>query len=382
MVNLCKLAFYILSMVHLKRVLTAVALLAVFNVTTSCKLTRFVVYNFADIRDHKIFPTREIEKGPVEFQFHKTEDGNVPDRLWIGGMTYHFESYLEKNKTVAFLIIQNDTIQYEKYWRGYDETSIVPSFSIAKSVLSILIGCAVDDGLINSVRDSVVSYIPELRANGFEKVTIEHLLQMTSGLKFNEAYYHPFGEAATFYYGADLRRAITKLKLKQGPEERFEYLSGNSQILGLLLERALGDKSISEYLQERIWKPLGMEYDASWSLDQENGLEKTFCCLNARARDYAKIGRLYLNKGNWNGVQIVSKKWVERSLEKDVSKGSVPYYQYHWWFPSPTGDFMAKGYLGQYIYVHPDKNLIIVRLGKKNGEASWMDILADLGQLY
>ena len=380
--NLCNLAFYSVPMAHFKRVLTAIALMAVFSVFTSCKFTRFVVYNFADIKDYKIFPTREIENGSVEFQFYETEAGNAPENLWIDGMTYPFESFLEDTKTVAFLIIQNDTMQYEKYWRGYDEASIVPSFSIAKSVLSILIGCAIDDGLIQSVEESVVTYVPELKANGFEEVTIEHLLQMTSGLDFNEAYFNPFGEAATFYYGTDLGKSIGKLKLKHGPGERFEYISGNSQILGLLLERALDGKTISEYLEERIWKPLGMEYNASWSLDRENGLEKTFCCLNARARDFAKIGRLYLNKGNWNGTQIVSEEWVTRSLEKDVSNGSVPYYQYHWWFPSPTGDFIAKGFLGQYIYVNPDKNLVIVRLGKRSGKAQWIDILSNMGRFY
>ena len=129
---------------------------------------------------------------------------------------------------------------------------------------------------------------------------------MTSGLDFKESYFNPFGHAATFYYGTNLRKAIKKLKLKNEPGKDFDYVSGNTQFLGLILERALKNKSITKYLEEKIWIPLEMEYDATWSLDRKrNGLEKTFCCLNARARDFAKIGRLFLNKG-MNRTMITS----------------------------------------------------------------------------
>lgn len=362
--------------------LIALALL-VITTLNSCKVGRFVVYNFADINDHKKFPARDIECGTTHFTFPVTEKGKVPKMLDIKDKRYPFEQYLEDNKTVAFLIIQNDTVQYEKYWGKYDESSIVPSFSMSKSITSILIGCAIDDKLIQSVDEPITNYIPELKENGFEKVTIEHLLQMTSGLKFNEGYTNPFGDVATFYYGTNLRKAISKMKLKSEPGKTFEYLSGNSQLLGLVLERALKDKTITAYLEEKIWKPLEMEYDASWSLDRkQNGLEKTFCCINARARDYAKIGRLYLNKGKWNGKQIVSEEWVRQSTKIDTTNGSAGYYEYQWWLPTQTGDFMAQGILGQYIYVHPDKNLVIVRLGKNEGKADWWEILSGLGQAY
>lgn len=350
---------------------------------SSCKVGRFIIYNFADINDYQKFPARDIENGTVEFKFPKSEKGKVPKELHLKDKSYPFEQYLKDNKTVAFLIIQNDSIQYEKYWRGYNETSIVPSFSMAKSITSILIGCAIDDNLIQSVHEPITNYVPELKEKGFDKVSIEHLLQMTSGLKFNESYYNPFGNAATFYYGTNLRKEIEKMKLKTEPGKQFEYVSGNTQLLGLVLERALKDKTITSYLEEKIWKPLEMEYNASWSLDRKkNGLEKTFCCINARARDYAKIGRLYLNKGKWNGKQIVSEDWVARSTNIDTTNGSVWYYQYQWWLPTQTGDFMAQGILGQYIYVHPEKNLVIVRLGKNEGKADWWEILSLLGQAY
>ena len=362
--------------------LITLALIAL-SIQNSCKVGRFVVYNYADINDHKKFPARNIGTGTTKFIFPVAETGKEPRELHLKDKSYPFEQYLENNKTVAFLIIKNDTIQYEKYWDKFDASSIVPSFSMAKSITSILIGCAIDDKFIQSEKEPITNYIPELKANGFEKVTIAHLLQMTSGLKFNEGYTNPFGDVATFYYGTNLRKAINKMQLKSEPGTKFEYLSGNTQLLGLVLERALKDKTITAYLEERIWKPLEMEYDASWSLDRKkDGLEKSFCCINARARDYAKIGRLYLNKGKWNGKQIVSEEWVTKSTKIDTTNGSAGFYQYQWWLPTQTGDFMAQGILGQYIYVHPHKNLIIVRLGKSQGKADWWEILSGLGQAY
>lgn len=349
------------------------------SLLSSCQLGRYVIYNFADINDHKKFESRPLSSAKLPYNFQSAHSGKSPKA--INGIP--FDQYLEDNKTVAFLIIKNDTIQYEKYFKGYDKTSIVPSFSMAKSVTSILIGCAVDDGLIKSVEEPITNYIPELTKNGFNKVTIKHLLQMTSGIKFDESYVNPFGDAASFYYGLDLRKQIGKMKLKSEPGKQFEYASGNTQLLGLVLERALNGKTITSYLQEKLWTPLGMEYDATWSIDRKkNGLEKTFCCLNARARDFAKIGRLYKNKGNWNGTQIVSKNWVEESTKLDTSEGSAKFYQYQWWLPSPNTDFMAEGILGQFVYVHPSKDLIIVRLGKNEGKADWWTIFTSLAKVY
>jgi len=349
------------------------------TILASCQLGRFVFYNFADIKDHKKFQSRPLTADTSPFNFQTTNSGKFPKELY--GIP--FDKYLDDNKTVAFLIIRNDTIQYEKYFNGYDKQSIVPSFSMAKSVTSILIGCAIDEGLIKSVDEPITNYIPELKKNGFDKVTIKHILQMTSGIKFNESYVNPFGDAATFYYGLNLRKEIKKMKLKTEPGKMFEYVSGNTQLLGLVLERSLRNKTITSYLQEKIWTPLEMEYDASWSIDRKkNGLEKTFCCLNARARDFAKIGRLYKNKGNWNGKQIVSQKWVDESTKPDTTEGSADFYKYQWWLPTPNEDFMAEGILGQFIYVNPTKDLIIVRLGKNEGKADWWTIFTSLAKAY
>lgn len=349
----------------------------------SCKLGRFVFYNFANITDHKIFPSRTVEAPETPFVFPYVQQPKSPKNITIDETEVTFDEYLSQNKTVAFLIIQNDSIQYEKYFNKYDEESIVASFSMAKSITSMLIGIAIDEGKIKSVDEPITNYIPELKENGFDIVTIKHLLQMTSGLDFNESYSNPFGHAATFYYGTNLRKAINKLQLKNKPGEKFDYTSGTTQILGLVLERALQGQTISTYLEEKIWKPIGMEFDASWSLDRKkDGLEKTFCCVNARARDFAKLGRLYLNKGNWNGQQIVSEQWVKESTRLDSSDNSAWYYQYQWWLPNENGTFYAQGILGQYIFIDPEKKLIIVRLGEKHGKIRWNKFLPEIAAAY
>ncbi|QIE58459.1 serine hydrolase [Rasiella rasia] len=350
----------------------------------SCKLSRFAYYNFANITDHKIFPSRTIEKPTEAFHFSEATKPFIQDSLSVTSngvkKQISFEEYLIANKTVAYMVIQNDTIRYENYFNNYQEESIVNSFSMGKSVLSILIGCAIKDGHINSINDPITNYLPELDNEDFKKITIEHLLNMTSGLDFNESYTNPFGDAATFYYGTNLKKAVSNLKVAYEPGTRFKYSSGDSQVLGLVLDAALQQQNISEYLEEKIWKPLGMEYDASWSLDRKkNGVEKTFCCLNARARDFAKIGRLYLNKGNWNGTQIVPKEWVENSTKIDSSGANVAYYQHQWWINTKDNSFEAEGILGQHIYVNPEKNVIIVRLGEKVGKTgSWTQVAQGL----
>jgi CubicO group peptidase (beta-lactamase class C family) len=348
---------------------------------TSCTIRNMIKYNFADINDYQIFANRTLQApsqkvvasiAKMPFDLSKT----------VQQANGNFDQYLAENNSVAFLVLHRDSLQYEKYFDGYRADNIVPSFSMAKSITSILIGCALQDGIIDSVQEPITNYIPELRQNGFENVTIEHVLQMTSGIAFDESYWNPFGEAAKFYYGNKLKEYTCHLKLKNQPGTTFNYVSGNTQLLGLILERALKTKSITTYLQEKIWTPLGMEYDASWSMDAKDGMEKTFCCINARARDFAKIGQLFLHQGNWQGTQIITKEWVAQSTKVDETKGSAWFYQYQWWLPSQNGDYMAQGILGQYIYVNPKKNLVIVRLGRNNGDADWPALFMQIAEKY
>lgn len=359
-----------------------IALLLIMSLA-ACKVGRFVVYNFADITDYKKFPKRDLAKASQPFQFPVAPKQRKPQKFTINSEKVDFDEYLEENKTVAFLVIKNDTIQYEKYYNNYEEESTIASFSMAKSVTSLLIGFAIQDGLIDSENDLVTKYIPEMTENGFDKVTLKHLLQMNSGMEFNESYYNPFGHAATYYYGRNLRKSVAKAKLEGVPGAEFSYQSGQTQVLGLALERALKGKTVTAYLQEKLWTPLGMEYDASWSLDKKkNGLEKTFCCINAKTRDFAKLGRFALQKGNWQGEQLLNADWIEKSTKIDATEGSSEEYQYQWWIQGYDGAYAAEGILGQYIYVNPDKNLIIVRMGKNYGNTSWKSIFKALAKAY
>lgn len=378
--------------INMRKNIPVICVLVLFFalVFQSCQVGRMIVYNFSGIKDYKIFPYRSIETDSTKFVFPKAESPVSPKAFTYpktatgnDSVVVPFDQFLAQNETVAFLIIHNDSIQYEKYFDGYSRESIVASFSMAKSVISILIGMAIEDGYITSVNDPVTKYMHGERAKKFKNISIENLLQMTSGIKFNESYYNPFGDAAAFYYGKNLVRKTKKLKVERPPGTQFDYTSGNAQVLGLVLRNALPEgTTISGYLEERLWKPLGMRYGATWSLDEKNGLEKTFCCLNARAIDFAKIGRLYLHGGNWNGRQLVPKYWVETSTKIDTTGASPWWYQYQWWLPTKNGDFMAKGLHGQYIYVNPNKDMIIVRLGKDNGDVNWDIILPLLAAKY
>lgn len=384
-------------------------------IISSCHVGRFFIWNFADIRDYKKFPSQEVANSatPFHFEYGDSKSLRLPKYIYTKNDSLPFEERIEKDGTVAFLVIRNDSVLYEKYFNNYDSSNIVPSFSAAKSFVSALIGIAIDEGKIKSIHDPITDYIPELKDPGYKKITIEHLLQMRSGIKFNESYVNPFGDAAKYYYGRDLHKYLIKQPIESAPDGEFNYLSINTQLLGWIVERATG-KPLYTYLEEKIWKPLGMESPASWSVDsKKHNAAKAFCCLNARAIDFAKFGRLYLNKGNWNGQQIISEAWVDSSVTlKDYRNYYL--YTYQWWHTrdfsvyrdstqltgtytranfmigkpaketpyviKPSGDFFAEGHLGQFIYVYPEKNIIIVRLGKKYGVTPWSSLFRDIAR--
>lgn len=370
---------------HPFRLLPVLGLAILFQ---GCTVGRFFIYNFADTKDHRKFPARALPPSSAPFHYPVKADAPMPRTATTDGRTVGFEEFLEEEHTVALLVIHRDTIVYERYFDGYDTSRIHTSFSVAKSVVSMLVGCAINDGLIRSVDQAVTDFVPEMARHGWDKVTVEHVLQMTSGMDFNESYVNPFGTAARFYYGRTLRKNTIGLKLESAPGQRWDYDSGNTQLLGLILERSFrlaGDSTttLTDYLNKKLWQPLGMEYPASWSIDRKNdGLEKAFCCINTPARDFAKLGSLYLHGGMWRGEQLVPADWVQRSTAIDTTAGSVARYQYQWWIPSPNGDFMAEGILGQYVYVDPVREIVIVRLGKKDGKASWVQVFQSLAALY
>ena len=231
----------------------------------SCVVGRFAWYNFSNITDHKIFPSRPLLKSDAPFRFT-----DAPKKERIGkARVARIDSMVAANNSVAFLIIRNDSILMERYYQGYDAGSTVASFSMAKSYTSALMGAAIADGAIKSIEEPITNYLTELKSKkGFDKVKIKHLLQMTSGIKSSESYYNPLGQAAKLYYGRNLRRYLSRLKTDYAPGTKFAYRSVNTQLLGLIVERAT-KKNVTDYMNEKIWSHLGAEYEATWSIDKK-----------------------------------------------------------------------------------------------------------------
>jgi CubicO group peptidase (beta-lactamase class C family) len=344
---------------------------------SSCTIGRMAVYQLSDIKDYKRFPSRPLAASSDPFRFYPGDPEAFQAskvKITADEETLPFDQFLPAHKTVAFLIIRRDSILYEQYFDGYTESDWVASFSMAKSYVSALVGIAVEEGFIKSVQDPITDYIPELKKNGLEDVTVRHVLQMTTGIHHAENYFNPFAGVAKSYYGKHLRKQVLRLKQDYEAGIRWHYQSINTQVLGEILVQATG-RTLTDYMQEKLWTPMAMEYPATWSIDQKkNGMEKAFCGINATARDFAKFGRLYLREGDWDGKQVVPREWVIESTKVDEEEGAWSGYQYQWWLPSKEGDYTAEGHLGQFIYVNPDKELVMVRLGKNYGKVSWPKI--------
>ncbi|PKH68891.1 serine hydrolase [Flavobacterium sp. ALD4] len=343
-----------------------------------------------DQHDFSHFPQRKIENQPPVFNFIKSDkDYNLGK--WIGltnkslnPSNVALDSFVKLHNTISFLIIRNDTILYEKYNGKYADTSLVSSFSMVKPMISTLIGIAVSEGRIKSIDNPITDYLTEFESKpGFDKITIKNLLQHTSGIKFTDQEFNIVSDNAEFYWGHDLRKGMTELTVKTAPNIEFHYSSANTQLLALIIER-ITNKSISNYLETKIWKPLGMEAPAYWSLDKDvdNGMEKAFCCLQARAIDFAKFGRLYLNKGNWEGNQIVSRDWVDYSTHSDPTNNNRHYYNNNWGIgPLKYNSFYAVGLYGQYLYLYPEKNIQIIRFGDSSLSYNpnyWQDVFIQI----
>jgi len=345
------------------------------QITGNGYMYKALIYTYADIDDLDIFDTRVIESAKPQ-PWATAADYNKPQ------LSTTLRSELEKNQSVAFLVIKNDSIRHEEYWDHYDKNSFSNSFSMAKSIVSILIGIAIDEGKIKSVDDPVGDYLKHFKEGDNSKLTIRHLLTMSSGLNWDESYSSLFSITTKAYYGSDLKKLVKGLNVINGPGKKFDYMSGNTELLALILEKVTGE-TLSEYASEKIWKPVGAEHSAQWSLDHTNGLEKAYCCFYSNARDFARFGKLYLDSGMWNGQQIVSKNYVHESLTPaplNFEGSEKNCYGYQWWLTEEKGHkiFYARGLRGQYIVVIPDQQIIFVRLGVKRGDPLADHKLSDL----
>ncbi|MDX1752746.1 MAG: serine hydrolase [Salinimicrobium sediminis] len=338
----------------------AVALIYLFNfdyIFKGIQTTYLQGYVTAHIDDHVDFDNRRIAAGSAQ-PWPKHSDYNERE------LSEDLQKKNEEAGTIAFLIIKNDSIWYESYHEGYGPDSQTNSFSMAKSVVAALLGKAVFDGYIKDLDQPVADFFPQFN----KRLTLRHLVSMSSGLNWDENYYNPFSMTIRAYLDENIRELVLDLEVVESPGEEFKYLSGNTQLLAMVLEKATG-MTVSDYLSQSFWKPLGMENDALWQLDSyESGMEKAFCCIASNARDFAKLGKLYKDYGRWSGKQLLDSTYVAESIRPQLE--DYPHYGLGIWLePNLSKDvFYFRGILGQYVIVLPQENMIIVRLGQKGGK--------------
>jgi CubicO group peptidase (beta-lactamase class C family) len=313
------------------------------------------------IYDLDVFPYTTIAKGKTiawkEVKPEQTVELSKNEKKYMGSL-----------ETKAFLVFRGDSLLFEKYFNTHARNTVSNSFSAAKTVVALLVGIAVEEGHIKSIDEPVGNYIPEFNSDDKKTITIRHLLQMASGLDWEESAKNPLSENAESYYGTDLYGLVTRQKLATQPGRTFIYQSGNSQLLGIIVEKATG-KSVTEYTQEKIWKKIGAEHEAFWSLDKDNGDEKAFCCLYATARDFGRLGKMIMNYGKFGSAQIVPKWYMDEmfdvppiSTEEGITNKR---YGLHIWHYNAGNSpvYYCRGIKGQYIMSIPSENLVIVRLG-------------------
>ncbi len=369
---------------------------------------RLIKMGQSDVKDTTRFPEREIQNAAPVSQL-----ASDPHPEWFETIQYtvrgktstsSVDELMTKVRTQALIVIKDDKIVYEKYYNGYQRDSIVTSFSSVKSINSMMIGIAIHEGLIGGVNDRVIQYLPELQGRGLDEMTLRDLLMMSSGIQYREdenmvpLLGAPFSDDARTYYYPDLQ-ALALREVKHGDEaigELMHYNNYHPILEGMILERVTG-MPVAKYLESRVWQPMGMEYPASWSLDsQDTAFEKMESGLNARAIDFARLGLLFLHNGSWQGKQLVPAEWVQESTSPDPNdtrewpfwpeyRAAGGYYKYHWWGNLRADghyDFVAAGAYGQYIYVCPQKHLVIARYGENDEPLdSFREVLYALEQM-
>ncbi len=321
----------------------------------------FTGHTTAFLSDYQQFENRVLpaSENPQPWPLHKNYNSvDLSERLEV----FHRET-----KTVAFVMFKNDSLYIEKYYDGYGPDSKSNSFSVAKSFISALLGRAIKDGKIKSLDQKVKEFIPELQGPYADQVTVGDLSSMASGQKWDEAYYSPLSVTTAAYFVEDLGKLILQQPIDEAPGKKYIYKSGTTQLLGMVLTKATG-KSLTDYLYETLWNPMGAEYESYWQIDsEENELEKAYCCIASNARDFARMGKLYKDYGKWEGQVLLDSSFVAKSIQARFPES--PEYGYGWWLKSYKGHdvFMMRGHLGQYVMVFPKENIILVRLGHTKG---------------
>lgn len=329
---------------------------------------RTLWYNLPGIFDESIFFSRAIQKSNHAMPWPEASLYNSHK------LSTQLLDTLTKYETVSVLFIQHDSILVEQYWNGASDTTRSNSFSVAKSFVGALIGRAIHLGYIKSIDQPIGDFLKEFSKGEKENITIRHLLTMSSGIEWDEAYSSLWSQTTEAYYGTEIEKQMLALTCKQRPGNYFEYQSCDTELLALVLVKATG-MPLSHFFEKELWQPLGSVTNATWSLDHKDGMEKAYCCLYSNPKDFARLASLYLHKGNWRGNQLIDSAFINESVKPSrladiYTKESTDFYGSQWWIiPDYKGisAFYMRGILGQYIIAVPSKDMIIVRLGHKRG---------------
>lgn len=337
----------------------------------------------------ELFPARTISRGEKSSELPRYPRDLGSITMMVGEQEVSFAEFLKRNHTQAIVVVHHGAIVYERYFGAANEATRFTTWSVAKSFTSTLIGLAIGEGLIASVDDPLTAYIPELMGTAYDGVSIKQALQMSSGVQFSEVYEGDAEADIMTFMGASLlsntapaNQTAASFPRGVGPGTKFNYNTAESQILGWLVKSVTG-KDPSLYLEEKIWRKLGMSHDATWLLDKwgKDGMEMTGCCLNAALRDWARFGQLFLHDGMVGDERLLPQGWVSEATRPDAphlifagQEGAVEAgYQYQWWALG-DGRYSAEGVHGQFIYVDPAADLVIVKAS--TWPSAWTDELA------
>ena len=353
-----------------------VLLIYIFNIDYIFKGVRTIYLtgnNTAFISDYEYFDNREIKSAnPQPWALHKQYNTiDESDKL---------KELNDERKTKSFLVIKNDSILFEKYYDGHKQTDISNSFSVAKSIVTSMMGKAIMEGKIKSLDQPVSDFFEEYKNGLASELTVGDLASMSSGMKWNEKYYSVINITSESYFTDDLRSVILGQEIENKPGKGFRYSSGDTQLLAMIIEKATGT-SLSNYLSQKFWDPMGAENLALWQIDsEESGMEKAYCCIAATARDFARFGKLYIDKGKWGDTEILDSSFVELSLNPVFDDS--PFYGYGWWLYEFEGKkvFTMNGHRGQFVISFPNENIIIVRQGDFNNKGRVSEGSGDLYQ--
>ena len=315
------------------------------------------IEGFKNIRG--LLPTRIINKSdyPLSLSYGLDDFSDISYRY--KNNTYTIQDYINKFKVGGLIILRNGKILHEEYNFGNNQESRWISFSVTKSVTSMLLGAAIKDGFIKNVEEPVVTYLPHLIDSSYRDVTIKQVLHMSSGIKWNEDYTDPYSDVslASGLNSLELYSYLNKLGKSSNPGEKFNYNTGEANLIGGIVRSAIGN-NLSTYLEQKIWKPFGMEHDAYWVLDNNYSLELGGCCINATLRDYSRIGLFAMNKGiTREGISVLPTNWIDESTNPS---NNLKYYGYQWWLDGPEYEsFYADGIFGQFIWIDPSSKIVV-----------------------